>query len=53
MAMPELEIERRPWDEQRAVDDGSYRRQLSYVLAHSAFYRAKLGAVGIADAEEA
>jgi len=51
--MLEPEIEARPWDEQRALDNLSYRRQLAYVLERSAFYRAKLGAAGIATAEDA
>ena len=30
------------WEEQRAVDDASFRAQLAYLLEHSAFYREKL-----------
>ena len=41
-------VEARPWDEQLALDDEAYRRQLAYLLAQSAFYRAKLGAAGVA-----
>jgi phenylacetate-CoA ligase len=36
------EVETRPWEEQRAVDDGSYRRQLDYLIERSPFYRDKL-----------
>jgi phenylacetate-CoA ligase len=46
------EVETRPWDEQLALDDGSYREQLAYLLERSAFYREKLGAAGIASAVE-
>jgi len=37
------EIETRPWEEQRAVDDTAYREQVAYLLDRSAFYREKLG----------
>jgi phenylacetate-CoA ligase len=47
------EAETRPWAEQLAADDTAYRAQLAYLLDHSAFYRAKLSAVGIASAGEA
>jgi phenylacetate-CoA ligase len=47
------EVETRPWAEQRAVDDAAYRAQLAYVLERSAFYRDKLGAAGVAAAEDA
>ena len=40
--MLEPEVEARPWDEQLALDDESYRAQLSYLLERSPFYRAKL-----------
>ncbi|MFO7571099.1 MAG: AMP-binding protein [Gaiellaceae bacterium] len=49
----ERAVETRPWDEQIALDDESYRAQLGYLFEHSAFYREKLGAAGIASAEEA
>jgi phenylacetate-CoA ligase len=42
------EIEGRPWAEQSAADDSSYRNQLSYLFAQSEFYRRKLGAAGFA-----
>ncbi len=42
------EIEGRPWAEQSAADDSSYRDQLSYLFARSEFYRRKLGAAGFA-----
>jgi phenylacetate-CoA ligase len=41
------EVEMRPWDEQLAVDDESYRTQLAYLFERSAFYREKLRAAGI------
>ena len=43
-------VESRSWDEQLALDDGSYRAQLAYVLERSPFYRAKLGIDAAADA---
>ena len=46
-------IETRPWPEQVAVDDLSYRTQLGYLFERSAFYREKLGAAGVASASEA
>jgi len=36
------DAERVPWEEQRVLDDASYRTQLAYLLARSAFYRDKL-----------
>jgi phenylacetate-CoA ligase len=42
--MLEPEVETRPWAEQLAGDDESYRTQLDYLLEHSAFYREKLAA---------
>ena len=41
--MLEPEVEARPWEEQLALDDESYRVQLVYLLERSAFYREKLG----------
>jgi phenylacetate-CoA ligase len=38
----EPEVETRPWEEQLALDDASYRAELAYVLERSAFYREKL-----------
>jgi phenylacetate-CoA ligase len=51
--MLEPEVEARPWDDQLALDDASYRMQLAYVLERSAFYREKLGAVGITSSAKA
>jgi phenylacetate-CoA ligase len=51
--MLEPEVEARPWAEQLALDDQSYRAQLEYVLDRSAFYRDTLGAVGLTSAAEA
>jgi phenylacetate-CoA ligase len=48
----EPEVETRPWAEQFAVDDSSFRQQLAYLLDRSAFYREKLAGhepVGLAD----
>jgi phenylacetate-CoA ligase len=46
--MLEPEVETRPWDEQFALDDESYRTQLAYLFERSAFYREKLAAAGFA-----
>jgi phenylacetate-CoA ligase len=43
--MLDREVEARPWAEQLALDDASYRAQLAYLLDRSAFYRDKLGGV--------
>jgi phenylacetate-CoA ligase len=43
--MLEPEVEARPWEEQLALDDASYRAQLAYLLERSPFYRAKLAGV--------
>ena len=51
--MLEPDVETRPWEEQLALDDASYRAQVAYVLERSDFYREKLGAAGLATAEEA
>ena len=40
--MLEPEVETRPWAEQLALDDASYRTQLAYLLERSPFYREKL-----------
>lgn len=42
------EVETRPWPEQLAADDASYRAQLAYLLERSPFYRAKLADAGVA-----
>jgi phenylacetate-CoA ligase len=47
--MLEPEVEARPWAEQLALDDASYRTQLAYLLERSAFYREKLGAKAVSD----
>jgi phenylacetate-CoA ligase len=47
------ELETRPWVEQLALDDLSYRAQLSYVFERSAFYRRKLDAAGFSSPESA
>ena len=51
--MLEPEVESRPWEEQLALDDRSYRTQVAYLFERSAFYREKLGAAGISSPEEA
>jgi phenylacetate-CoA ligase len=45
--MLEPEVETRSWDEQLALDDLVYRKQLSYLRERSPFYRKKLA--GLAD----
>jgi phenylacetate-CoA ligase len=47
------EVETRPWAEQLALDDASYRAQLVYLFERSPFYREKLTAAGVADARAA
>jgi len=47
------EVETRPWAEQLAIDDASYREQLAYLFERSGFYREKLAAAGLAAATEA
>jgi len=50
--MLEPYVESRPWDEQLALDDESYRAQVAYLLERSAFYREKLAGLepsGLAD----
>jgi phenylacetate-CoA ligase len=47
------EVEARPWDEQLALDDASYRTQLAYLFERSAFYRDKLAAAGVGSEREA
>ena len=37
--MLEPEVETRPWAEQLALDDRSYRAQLAYLFERSPFYR--------------
>jgi phenylacetate-CoA ligase len=51
--MPAADAETRPWAEQLALDDASYRTQLAYLFDRSAFYRKTLTAAGVASAESA
>ena len=51
--MVAVEIETRPWEEQLAADDASYRVQLAYLFDRSPFYREKLAAAGFASEPEA
>ena len=46
-------VETRPWDEQLALDDRSYRGQVTYLFERSPFYRAKLEAAGCGSAADA
>ena len=50
---PASAVETRPWEEQLADDDASYRIQLAYLFERSAFYREKLAAAGVGSAAEA
>ena len=47
------EVEARPWDEQLAIDNESYRCQVAYLYERSAFYRYKLTEAGFGSAEAA
>jgi phenylacetate-CoA ligase len=47
------EVEARPWAEQLAADDASYREQLAYLFERSAFYREKLRGAGVSSPEAA
>jgi phenylacetate-CoA ligase len=51
--MFDAEVETRPWADQVALDDKSYRRQVAYLFERSPFYRGKLGAAGLAGPEDA
>ena len=51
--MLEPEVETRPWREQLALDDHSYRAELAYLLERSPFYREKLAAAGVDGASDA
>jgi len=45
------EAETRPWAEQLAADEASYRAQVAYLFERSAFHRAKLAQAGFGSAE--
>src|SRR5262245_5620803 len=47
--MLQPEVETRPWDEQLALDDASFREQLAYLRERSPFYRDRIEDVGLAD----
>ena len=51
--MLEPEVESRPWDEQLAIDDASYREQLAYLFERSPFYKEKLSEAGVESADAA
>lgn len=46
------EVETRPWEEQRAIDEAAYRRQIEYLIEHSRFYRDKLAEAGVVSAPD-
>ena len=48
--MLDPDVESRPWSEQLAIDDASYREQIAYLFERSAFYREKLREAGISNA---
>ncbi len=48
----DAEVETRPVDAQFAIDRDSYRRQIRYLLEHSAFYQEKLAAAGFDSPEK-
>ena len=48
--MLDPDVETRPWAEQLALDDASYREQLAYLFERSAFYREKLARGGRSNA---
>jgi phenylacetate-CoA ligase len=53
--MLDPEVESRPWPEQLALDDASFREQLEYLRARSSFYRERLAGfeeVGLAEIAE-
>jgi phenylacetate-CoA ligase len=50
--MHEPDIESLPWNEQQSRDDALYHQQIAYLLAHSRFYQAKLGAAGFDTADK-
>jgi phenylacetate-CoA ligase len=47
------DVESRPWAEQLAIDDASYREQIAYLFERSLFYRNKLSEAGVSDAAAA
>jgi phenylacetate-CoA ligase len=50
--MLEPDVESRPWAEQRAIDDASYRAQVAYLFERSAFYRTKLSEAGVSSVRQ-
>lgn len=44
------EVETRPWEKQRAIDEILYREQVEHLLEHSLFYREKLSKAGFSNA---
>ena len=51
--MLDPDVESRPWSEQLAIDDASYRQQIGYLFERSAFYREKLTGAGVSNAAAA
>jgi phenylacetate-CoA ligase len=51
--MLEPDVESRPWSEQIAIDDSSYREQVAYLFERSLFYREKLSEAGVSSPREA
>jgi phenylacetate-CoA ligase len=51
--MLEPDVESRPWPEQIAIDDSSYREQVAYLFERSLFYREKLSEAGVSSPREA
>ena len=47
------DVETRPWTDQLAHDDATYRTQLAYLFDRSPFYREKLSAAGFASPDAA
>ena len=50
--MLEPEVESRPWGEQLALDDASYRAQIAYLRERSPFYRERLAGGELGGLEE-
>jgi phenylacetate-CoA ligase len=50
--MLDPEVETRPWAEQLALDEQSYRGQIAYLFERSPFYRSKLAGAGFASPDE-
>jgi phenylacetate-CoA ligase len=51
--MLEPDVESRPWVEQLAIDDQTYREQVAYLFERSTFYREKLSEAGVSSPRHA